>query len=93
MSTPHHMFRDSALSRTTRAFFAFLFRNALPVEPTAMLDADDDITRRRQLERARAGVGLVRATTYRPDGGISLHGVRSGSWPRGEDSTAKSARA
>ena len=59
-------FRDSPLSRATRAFFAFLFRNALPVDASQSVEADDDITLARQRERALAGAGLVLATTYRP---------------------------
>ena len=70
MTTRRFTPRDSALSRATRAFFAFLFRNALPV------DASDDLARLRRREPGADGLGLVLATTYRPSVGIPLHGAR-----------------
>lgn len=69
--------RDSPLSRTTRALFAFLFRNALPVDPAEMLAVTDDITRWRRRELARSGDGLVLATTYRPSDRLALPGARA----------------
>jgi hypothetical protein len=59
--------RDSLMSRAARAMFAFLFRNALPVDGSAVpFERDDLRTLRRIRERAMAGTELVTATTYLP---------------------------
>ena len=65
------LLRDSPLSRATRALFAFLFRNALPADPSESLRVSDDITRRRR-DLTRTGDGLVLATTYRPSNALSF---------------------
>lgn len=57
--------RNSLMSRATRAMFAFLFRNALPVDASLVRPERDDLqTLRRIRERALMGTELVTATTY-----------------------------
>jgi hypothetical protein len=57
--------RDSQMSRAARAMFAFLFRNARPMDVSAMRDERDELqTLRRLRARASVGTGLVTATTY-----------------------------
>lgn len=57
-------FRNSQMSRAARAMFAFLFRNALPVD--ASLVRPELQTRRRTRERATVSSGVLTATTYEP---------------------------
>lgn len=62
-------FRDSLMSRAARAMFAFLYRNAQPVDASAVAPdsyGDELQTLRRMRERATVGAGVVSATTYLP---------------------------
>ena len=62
-----YTFQNSLMSRAARAMFAFLFRNALPVDLSAPRTGRDELeTLRRRHERDIVGMGLVTATTYRP---------------------------
>jgi hypothetical protein len=77
---------DAPLSRATRALFAFLFRNALPVDASIVNAAPlDDISRRRRRERVASGAGLVSATTYSPSSDLMIPAGRPAARRRRDD--------
>ena len=85
--TQRTSFRDSQLSRATRAFFAFLFRNGLPVDPSGVI-IDNDLAAQRRRDRALEGTALAVPTVYRPDADASRVSARADSRSRTTEGAA-----